>query len=171
MGIRQTLNARPMLAGGITVVALALAVGLVLWQTMGGTIQRPQNLPGSKVYFSDDDGQSFFAADAQTLTPFKHNNREAVRALVYQCDGGKPFVGYLERMTAEGRSHPPDALADVGRRRPKVGVVALVEIKKPGAKNAWVPVQQRNVPEWQKVMKVDCPDGQAGAPTRVFPTE
>ena len=56
----------------------------------------------SQVFFTDDDGKTWFPDDAKRVPPFDRNGKPAVRAHVYKC-GGKTFVNHMERYTPEAK--------------------------------------------------------------------
>src|SRR2546429_9827812 len=92
MGIREALNHRTRLAIGLSALLVVAGVGLCLWASSSG-------IPASikTAYYSDDDGRSTFVDEVDKLVPFDHGGKQAVRAFVYRCGSGKPFVGYLTR--------------------------------------------------------------------------
>jgi hypothetical protein len=94
-----------------------------------------------------------------------------VRAYVYECPGGKPFVSHLERFTPEARK-AMQASADSMRagKGPVRGAaqaapMAGMEVKKPGDKQ-WVAAA--NFAKSGPIMVVKCPDG-SGEPELVTP--
>jgi hypothetical protein len=175
MGIRETLNQKKGAATAIAIGFLAAALGLIIWQvTATGQASGPPQL-----YFSADDGQTYFKADATNVPPFDHGGKQAVRAYVFKC-GGKRFVGYLERYNADAhkavlarqgkQSAPaaappaqpegPGALRE-GKARADYGTfygadVYGREVKRPGDKD-WVP--SSDFSKSAKVTNVKCPDG------------
>lgn len=101
----------------------------------------------SRVYFSDDEGKSYFADDMDKTFPFDHDGKQAYRAYVYRCDeSGKPFVGLV------GRQVQPKNPSSKNKSDPRS---APIEVKKPG-ESKWVPFGGA---EGQKLMKSLCPDG------------
>src|SRR5438477_7566485 len=99
MGVRETISNRRHWGIGAAVALIAVAVGAIVYQRADGT---PERSTGMQAYFSIDDGQSYFEAPADSLPPFDHNGKPAIRAYVFKCDG-KKFVGYLERYRPEAR--------------------------------------------------------------------
>ena len=98
MAIREKLQTSKiggMLVGVILCVLGAAAVAYQLWPTN----------PRAKVttiFFSDDDGKTYYADSVFNFPPYSHNGKEANRAFVYQCDHGK-FVGFLLRYKLDAR--------------------------------------------------------------------
>jgi hypothetical protein len=161
VGIRDLLNRNPKMAarvvGGVLVVLVGLAAYQV-WHAFGSSTSSIAN----KQFFSDDDGETYFVASASNLPPFDHNGKQAVRALVFSCGDGKPFVGQLQRYTADAkaklekiRSGPaPTGPRSMNAEDPEA---AGLEIKKPrNATAAWV---KRGDPAYAEVSRVTCPDG------------
>jgi len=163
MGVRETLNKNKM--------ATAVAGGCLL--LLGAVVIIKGNasgIPGplTRAYYSDDDGKSFFADDANKVAPFDHNGKPADRAYVYQCGSGKPFVLYLERYEESTRSKLTAAMANKSSDTAAAAAVAElrgsgIEIKKPGEKN-WV---SPTSPVGVDTVTPKCPDG--GAPHGVYP--
>ena len=65
----------------------------------------------SEVFYSDDDGQSYFKASVYKFPPFDHDGRTANEAIVI-LDHGSKVVGYLERYTPEARKKLMDKYSD-----------------------------------------------------------
>jgi len=101
MGLRESLSSHKGLAAG-AVGVVAVMVALMAWQ-VGGTSSGASGSAG-ELYYTDDDGSTTFTAAANLLPPFDHNGKQAVRAVMYSCDGGKSkFVAYLERYTVPAK--------------------------------------------------------------------
>jgi hypothetical protein len=132
--------------------------------------------PKPKAFFTVDDGKTFFEAPAQ-VPPFTHRGREAVRAVVYSCDGGKTqFVAYLLR-------HPPDERAAAEAILKRGGRMPPGEVKRPGEAE-WAspfdPSKLKNVrgkagfekamaggKRYEEIIRVKCKDG--GTPLIINP--
>lgn len=119
-----------------------------------------------KLYFSVDDGKTWFEDDAGQLPPFQHDGKTAVRAQVYKCgENGQPFVGYLQRIEEKALKSAEAARA---AGKPAADVDAIwqfaVEVKKPGDAK-WVSVKDRAS---EAIMIPKCPDGKT-IPVAVFP--
>jgi len=91
-GVRGWLNKHPGVAIGAVAALLVIILAFWLW---------PEPKPQS--YYTTDDGKTWFTAD-RVVPPFDKGGQEAVQAVMFSCDGGAPFVGYLRR-------YPPDAKA------------------------------------------------------------
>lgn len=167
MGIRETLNKNPAITTGVTAGIVVLAIGVIIWQLWGGSA--PLASGGTaKAYFSDDDGATYFADATTKVPPFDHNGKQAVRALVFQCGTGQPFVGMLQRYTKEAKAKLEKAQAS------KPGDIVMedieitgLEIKKPKTGDAaWV---KQTDPKAGAVNRVTCPDGKVDQLRAVTP--
>jgi hypothetical protein len=156
VGIRETLNQNPGLTTGVTAGIIVVALGIIIWQAAGGSGSAPSG--PNKLFYSDDDGATYFADDVTKVPPFDHNGKPAVRAHVYKCKDGKKFVGYLERVNADFRARMEKARPGPGGQAALMedAMIGGMEYKKPGATNKWV---RQMTPDAQKVMDVTCPDG------------
>jgi hypothetical protein len=117
---------------------------------------------GTREFFSDDDGKTFFVDDRAKLPPFDHNGKPAYRARVYTCDGGKTkFVGWLERYTPEAKKIV-EGQVKAGAGSTGGGPILLedqsgVQVKKAGTgEKGWV---SNNDPANMRVKEVNCPNG------------
>ncbi len=134
MSLRETINDRKGLGVVIGVVLIAAAVGSFVVAHRQPAIQVEQ------LYYSIDDGATFFAEDANRIYPFDHNGQPAYRVYVYRCGDGQPFVSYLARYNDRTRTRleqliakgSPDDVGEIARLRG-----AGIEVKKPGDKE-WV---------------------------------
>ena len=117
MGIRQTINEKPQITMGVTGAIILIALIYIAVHAFGGGPAAHAVKP--LAFFSDDDGQTYFVDDGAKIPPFDHNGKQAFKAMVYRCEGGKPFVAYLQRCNDEQRRssrRPPRR----GTRRPSV---------------------------------------------------
>ena len=158
-GIREIINKNPIPIG----IGIVVLVAAVLFFT-----NRPT--AGQGAYYSVDDGKTYFE-DVPRIPPFAADGGEAVRAVVYSCDGGEKFVGYLVRWTPEGK---PRAEAALKNGAPLS--LAGAEVKRPGDAT-WTPYAEgngyagyggdepgaapaaRGAVTPQEIMDVRCPDG------------
>lgn len=159
MGLREKLVQNKPLA--VTLVAgIFVAAGVsMVYQFRNGMPARPE-VP--RVYFTVDDGRSYFADSADQIAPFTKDGKQAVRAHVYSCNG-KPFVAFLERYTTSALETMNQAteMSNSGRGaeidRPKVENAARngLEVKHAGA-DKWL---MRNTAAGQDIaVKIICPD-------------
>jgi hypothetical protein len=166
MGIRETINKHRPLAVGATVVAAAGALALSLWSSHNEASPPPL----LKAYFSDDDGKSWFVDDSRKLPPFDHNGKPAVRAFVFHCDNGKPYVAYLlrykdgsQKQIEELRARPPSG--ENGAQLSSV-MAGASECKRPGDAR-WV---SSGSSAGLAIMTPKPPAGESGDPEPVDPS-
>jgi len=153
MGLRQWLNSNPRTASVALGGVVAIGIGAIVVQVMGSRQKFPTRLP--EAYFSVDDGKSYFTFGSENLPPFDYKGQPAVRAYVFEC-GGKRFVGYLERYTADARAK----LLSGKNVTPQVQIAGR-ELKKPGD-GTWV--KSNDFAAVAKVADVKCPDGATPEP-------
>jgi hypothetical protein len=173
VGIRQSLNRNPILS---SVIAGAIVVIVSAMQLRNGCSDDDDDeLPPPeqrKQFFTIDDGQNWFAADATKVPPFKHQGKDAYRVAVYRCRDGKEFASRLERFPEPARKRLQDGL-DQSRARGEPLPDATsslnpeMEVKRPG-QPAWVRYTAKTADAYAAVMEVQCPDG-SGDAVRVFP--
>lgn len=176
MGIRETLNQNPAITTGVTIGIIVIALGFIVWQIIGGD-GSPNAV--TEMYYTTDDGANYFADDANKLSPFQHEGKEAVRCYVFTCDDRKTqFVAYLERLTPDAKKKMEAAMeaqkkADPNNQGgpPPVDTEYIAqegtEVKKPGAPK-WV---RRNSTEGEKVIQPTCPDGKNDKLNIVLPND
>lgn len=172
MSLRETLNKRPILTAGIVLCMVGSAVGLMLWPE-----SRPEAPPRpTQMYFSTDDGKTWFGDDVRKIAPFEKDGKQAVLVHLYRCGKGEPFVGYLERMTPEAkriRERREAAMASGGAGAAQgphaktmtdgLAIAQGVEVKRPGEAQ-WVRMLS---PAGQQIRAAKCPEG--GEPQPVLP--
>lgn len=176
MSLRQKMNENPALGGVVAVVLFAAAVGGIWYSMSPKSVSKP-----TKAYFTDDDGKTLFADSVDKITPFDHGGKEAVRAYVYTCDGGKTqFVAYLEKMPPGYKPAPPVAetapkAAPKNEAEARAMAAAAPPAAKPGAFQALV--KKPGDKEWLKpgsagyfgLVSVKCPSGSSGQLDLVVP--
>lgn len=159
MGIREKLSQSKVLGIGAAVLMVGVAVYI------GYSNTKDMRPPGPALWYSVDDGKTWFADTAARVPPFKTaEGKEAVRAHVFTCGGGKTtFVGYLERMNPASRAEiekyrAAGAMPDTptAQRLFEGGA----EVKLPG-EAAWR--KRADFPPEGPAVK--CPDGSAERPT------
>lgn len=163
MAIREMINRSPIIVVGTVLLAL-LIVSFIIFRQV-----KELNPAGEyQMFFTVDDGKTWFAADKSNVSPFEKNGKVAVRANVYQCkDAKEPFVGYMERYTESARKQMVDLIAEAKASpeiaRSKAGFIQGVmrdgiQYKKPGDK------------DWSKQnVAVNCPSGRTEDMERVLP--
>jgi len=184
MGIRETLNEKKGVSTAVAIGFVAIAIALIVWQvTATGGPSGPAQL-----FFTTDEGQTYFGADASSLPPFDHDGKQAVRAHVYECNG-KPFVAYVERYKPEAkkallaragkapaeaapaeaasdeppqaRGMPPEAAGRANYATFQGPSLYGRELKRPGEKD-WT--SSGDFAKAAQIQQVKCPDGSAPEP-------
>lgn len=164
MGIREKLNENPAITTGVTIGIIVIALFYIIDSQITNFIfgDNPNSGRITAMYYTTDDGATYFEDEAEKLPPFQKDGKDAVRCYVYSCDGKKTkFVAYLERLTPEVKKKIEDS-----RKAPHDpnGVPAAdidmlqndgTEVKKPGT-GKWV---KRNTPEGEALASVNCPEG------------
>jgi len=146
------------------------AAGLVLIGIAAFILRMPaRNVPVSskQVFFTVDDGKTWFADSSANIPPFDKDGKEAVRAHVYLCADGMKFVSYLERFNPQAKQTLQSAnTADPANKaaRDETAVRYALsngrEIKRPGSAS-WIAAS--DIHQAAQVMAVKCPDGSAQA--------
>jgi len=158
MSIRETIqqNQRwPAIAAGLIIV-----VGIaVIW----GEMRRAPGSGGSAIqqqFYSDDDGQTWFADDVARISPFDHHGKKACVAAVFRCDNGRPFVGYLQRYSEEAKANLEKTIAAQPGLIPLLFASSRREVKKPGD-SKWTAANGPNVDtaSVSKILDPGCPAG------------
>ncbi len=139
MGIRESLNKRPVVATAIGGSVIVLAAVLMAFQLM----QRPESdLASARSFYTVDDGKTWFSDGADKLPPFTHEGKTAYRCYVFTCDGGKTkFVSHLERYTPQGKLQAEQRIKQGKTALPMMKRLSAggLEIKKPGSGDSgWV---------------------------------
>lgn len=181
MGIRQSLSEHPKTAGGIAIAILVIAIAAIVHTGVSQPEPSPINM-----YFSNDDGTSYFGGEGAKLFEMQERTKPAYPATVYTCDGGThSFVAFLTRTPMRLIIKIKQVSAQAQKIRaqspvndPKVQQIESqlnglrnsagndVDVKRPGAANKWVAinsVEGRNI-----VNNVKCPRG-SGIPQMIIP--
>ena len=162
MDIREKLNQNSRLTTAVTAAIVILAVIIVIWQLMP---QKKVKDKYTEMFFTTDDGKSYFVDDVRNVPPYTKGGKEAVQAQVVRCGSGKPFVGFLIRYDAEAKAKLEEAKAkgevpaDLAR-----SMDSHIEYRKPGGEE-WYKWPSDG---WSQASDVKCPDGSRGA-MPVFP--
>ena len=167
MGLRETLNENPRITTGITVGIIVVVLAWILWPSAGGVGGGGGGVV-SEAFYTIDDGKNYFADDATKIPPFKKDDKDAVRAVVYKC-GGKTFVNHLERYTPDAQQKLTAIYTKGGPEATDPSLLEPIrdsglEVKSPGDKE-WVKVTD---PKAQAVLKPKCP-GDGADLERVMP--
>jgi hypothetical protein len=165
MSVREAINRRPWISVAVMGVAI-LTAAVVVGRSVRDTV--PVESGADRVYFSDDDGKTYFADDASKIPPFDHNGKTAYLAGVFQFEGAKPFVACLIRYTPEGKAELERfSAAERNSSDPRVNAVKLRsrEIKAPGEKK-WTPADSE---AFDVYLAPPRPEGATGIATEVLP--
>src|SRR5688572_220560 len=100
MSVRQTLNQNPAIAAGAAAVVVLGAAVLVYFSLR--TTPTTALETGTRRYFTDDDGKTFFPDYESNVPPFVKNGKPVYGAVVGTC-GGKKVVIYLEKFTDQAK--------------------------------------------------------------------
>jgi hypothetical protein len=137
--VRQVLERHQKIVVGIVCMVIVGAIAAIYAQV------RPAPHPNVNLtYYSDDDGTTWFEGPIFKITPFDHDGREAVGAMIYRANGRK-YVGYLTRFSKKGteifqRLQPKAAggANSVSILAPMFADMTLQEVKLPGPGHPWV---------------------------------
>jgi hypothetical protein len=163
MDIRKAIQGKPVVGIAITVVLLAIS-GMILARQYWP--EKRANL--SETYFTDDDGNTWFADSAYLVPPFDHNGRTAVFAQVFSYDNGsKKYCAYESKFTDKAKERLEAALAEAQKNNQPPSSVSLyrdrtfmsqeILVKQPGSEK-WIPMAD---PQANSVCSVHSPDGSA----------
>jgi hypothetical protein len=131
MSIRETLDKHPRLV--LAAVAATVVIGIVVG--VANSRKEPLIPSKTKVFFTDDDGKSWYPESGETIAPCDHNGKTAVRCFVFQASGGKEFSAYEEKLPdqvlQQVKQMPPD-------KRPNMSTLGnQILLKRPG-QGEWV---------------------------------
>jgi hypothetical protein len=170
MSIRQTLNEKPAVAYSVAGVVCLLAVALFFFEHGGSGGSGGEDREG-KVFFSDDDGQSWFLDGRGQIPPFDHNGKQACKAGVYRCAAGIPYLAYLEKysdneLARVAKEHQDFDAYQAAHPMPNGSPPFYPSIsptlaKKPGDAN-WIPATLpggKDNPAYKNLTHPLCPDG------------
>ena len=158
MGVRDEINRKPAIAGGAVLGIVLLLIGIMVVQLKG---HKAATISGDKMYYTADDGRTWFADAVEKVPPFDHGGSQAVRCYIYKTSGSAPFVGYLETYTQPVH----DQLAGITKSFAPADVWSATLVKRPGDAK-WVPEMSQ---AGQKIVNVKSPDGSAEPPQPVLP--
>ena len=164
MGIRENLRDKPAIGWAAAGALVLISVGV-----LARTYWPERKADTSRVWYTDDDGQTWFADSGTLLPPFERNGKTVVVAEVYSyAGGGKKFCAYLAKFKPEAKKQLEDSQAEAKRagKPPEAAAVyrdprfmsAAMLVKKPGPGNEWVP---QDDPKAIDVLTIKSPDGSA----------
>ena len=169
MGIRQTINENPAMTAVATGGIILLALIFIIYQAFGGHGSSSGRL--GKVFFSDDDGKTWFADDASKLPPIDHDGKPAYRALIYKCADGVEFCAFLERYSPEAKAQMEEQAKNNPKMAPMLQMTASlngIQVKKPGLGD-WITMSPSTSAEARSAMDPVCPDGTSNGLVPVSP--
>lgn len=177
MGLRELVERQKRFVIPIVIIGI-LVCAFFAWRT-SRTVPRTGVV--ERVYFSDDEGKTYFAEDIDKGYSFIRDGKTAFRAFVYRCGSGEPFVGALARNAGATASDqhdvPPPSTGIPEEAVPATGPVVTkpltptsgpsgqsnsIELKKPGTDQWFL----SGSAEAQALISSVCPDGK---PTPVLP--
>ncbi len=169
MGIREKMNDNPAITTGVTAAIIVIALVLIVMQFVGSDAPK---IPKS-AWFSADNGATYVADDINLIPPFQKDGKTYVRAVVFKCGGGAPFVSHLERYTDKAKAQIEKARQETGAGKPppmalQEAQYTGLEVKKTGAPDsAWV--SAREYQKMAEVTNIKCPDGTTNDLEAVLP--
>ena len=166
MGIRETVNRHKNATIGAACLLIVAAIAIIALQARGNGKDLPPS--ESKLFFTSDDGKTWFADKATNVPPFTKDGKEAVRAYVYRASDGTEFVGYVERYNPLAKQSIERALAlpvEQQTEDPYLAAADGLQVKKPGDAT-WIGATD---PRATKVQAVVSPKGASEVVTPVVP--
>ena len=158
VGLRDQINRKPAIAtGGVGLLVVALICVIVF----NIRKNQPSAISGAQMYYTTDDGKTWFPDAWEKIPPFDHNGAEAVRCYVFKTASSGPFVGYLEKYTQGVH----DRLSGAVQSPLPLDVPSGTLVKRPGDKSWVVEVSAAG----QKIVGVKAPNGSTGAVEQVLP--
>lgn len=145
--VREKLN-EGKIGVGIAIAFVAIAAGILTYM-----LWPAHHVDATSLFYSDDDGQSYFRDSVYKFPPFDHDGKTAVEALVI-LDRGSKVVGYLVRYTSEAQKKLTDKYNDdvnnhMSDKDIQHDVLTYMhnpdiflrgqECKLPGPGNSWIP--------------------------------
>ena len=164
MSVRESLSKNPRVAvagAALLIVAAAALMAHALW---------PQKQSRADMaYYSDDDGQTWFADSVYRIPPFDHNGKPALQAAIFTYDDGKKsFCAYLQQYTQSARQQLQKAQADatahgqplnsIWQYRDHNFVANNTQVRLPGPGHPWVLLSD---PHSNDILTIHAPDGSA----------
>jgi hypothetical protein len=155
MAIRETLQKNPVAATVAAALLIVIFVFVIRFELKG----QSDFSNADKLFYSDDDGKTWFLDDPAKGSPIDYDGKKAYRALVYRCPGGQPFVAYLAKFS----DHQIAQMASDDR----VLGLPMHDLKKPG-ESKWV--KNSASASEGAYPPVSCPGG-GGSATMVSPLD
>jgi hypothetical protein len=155
MDLRKSIQKNPATAK-IIAAAIVFICGAVIFREIRST-----DAPGfvlsatGKEFYSDNDGKTWFLADALEGSPFDHNGSQAYRVLVCRCGNGKPFVAFLAKYSDEQQAQIDKDHAQNPGLPSEAQMGPLGSLRRPG-ETKWF---ANSSPSISGYPAVRCPDG------------
>jgi hypothetical protein len=157
MGLRQKLNESKPLSIGLAVLLAVLAGGLIYYETRTVPLMDINHL-----WYTDDEGKTWFLDTAYRVAPFDHNGKQAYIAHMFKSEKGAIWCAFIERYTADSQKKFQAALDEAAKNgKPPESVSRedfLTEVRKPNTTEWVLGTDFANSP---KVMGTSSPDGSA----------
>jgi hypothetical protein len=158
MGVREKLNSSRTMGFVVAGVLLAMAAGQIAF------FFRPQHHQSATgAFYTDDDGQTYFADNVYKFPPWDHDGKQANMAMVYSSASGN-FVAYQVRYTPAAQKELQDLYAKAqSGERPLADVNRLMTSEQIGI--AGKDVKMRGTDKWLPMTRmprpvpVKAPDG------------
>jgi hypothetical protein len=142
-------------------IAVASAVLLIVIVYLGSHFSEHPGQPDASqdVFYSADDGKTYFADRMDRMVPFDHGGTPAFRAAVFRCDQEPPFVAFLMQPDESARKDLETAQAKSSGdfRQAVLRTQRQMEVKRPG-EQSWVEIGSA---AGTKVTTIKCPEGTA----------
>lgn len=158
VGVRDQINSKPAIAGAVIAGVIVLLIAFIFLQLRAN---HESPISGERMYYTTDDGRTWFADAVEKIPPFDHNGSMAVRCYVFKTSNSAPFVGYLETYTQPVH----DRLAGITKGLAPIDQWSGTLVKRPGDAK-WVVGMS---PAGQKIMNVKSPDASPEPPQPVTP--
>jgi hypothetical protein len=163
-GLRENINRHPRASISLLLLLVTMGIVLVVMSTSTPAVRPKVHL----LYYSTDDGATWFADEEGKVPGFDHDGQPAYLAYVVTNDGGTTkWVNYLLRISEPSRSDLENLRASEDAQPAKLIALfnAGAEVKKPGEAK-WV---SQSSPRAQKVMTPRAPGGSTARIEPVYP--
>jgi hypothetical protein len=151
----------------IIVVACCVVLIVSAWVIVQALRPKPSETIGQHLYFTDDDGETWFVGDNKKQPPFDHNGKEAVCVFLYTCDDGKTKnVSYLLKFDSSVSGNPKDDPEPSNTPQIPVGAPGALVKRKGDTK--WVRYSDWIVNHVDFIPR-SCPDSPANKPVECYP--
>jgi hypothetical protein len=97
MDIREAISKNPGVGAAIGGVLIVVAA-VVIFRHFS-----PEPTADDRLYFSDDDGKTWFLDAPNHISPYDHGGKQAVRCFLFQS-GSSKFIGYIQKYSENVRA-------------------------------------------------------------------